>query len=72
MLFGTTGRTDLLGSDHTQELTHAQYHSVRRLADELPADTKVYPPTDSAASVPPPRPAASRRPSANNATPTPP
>ena len=43
MLFGTTGRTDLLGEQHTQELTHAQYHSVRRLADELPADTKVYP-----------------------------
>ncbi|QTJ71193.1 MBL fold metallo-hydrolase (plasmid) [Rhodococcus sp. ZPP] len=43
MLFGTTGRTDLLGNDHTRELTHAQYHSVRRLADELPADTKIYP-----------------------------
>ncbi|QTJ65238.1 MBL fold metallo-hydrolase [Rhodococcus sp. ZPP] len=43
MLFGTTGRTDLLGKEHTAELTHAQYHSVRRLAVELPADTKVYP-----------------------------
>ncbi|MDI9947581.1 MBL fold metallo-hydrolase [Rhodococcus sp. IEGM 1305] len=43
MLFGTTGRTDLLGKAHTRELTHAQYHSVRRLADELPADTKIYP-----------------------------
>ena len=43
MLHGTTGRTDLLGADHTQGLTHAQYHSVRRLADELPADTAVYP-----------------------------
>ena len=43
MLFGTTGRTDLLGDEHTQELTHAQYHSVRRLAGELPADTQVYP-----------------------------
>ncbi|MEE2032352.1 MBL fold metallo-hydrolase [Rhodococcus chondri] len=43
MLFGTTGRTDLLGEDHTDELTHAQYHSVRRLADELPPDTEVYP-----------------------------
>ncbi|MDV6248197.1 MBL fold metallo-hydrolase, partial [Rhodococcus opacus] len=32
MLFGTTGRTDLLGKEHTEELTHAQYHSVRRLA----------------------------------------
>ena len=43
MLFGTTGRTDLLGPEHTEELTHAQYHSVRRLAGELPADTQVYP-----------------------------
>ena len=43
MLFGTTGRTDLVGEGYTDELTHAQYHSVRRLADELPSETKVYP-----------------------------
>jgi glyoxylase-like metal-dependent hydrolase (beta-lactamase superfamily II)/rhodanese-related sulfurtransferase len=43
MLHGTTGRTDLLGAEHTEALTHAQYHSVRRLADELPAETKVFP-----------------------------
>ena len=43
MLYGSTGRTDLLGSDHTTELTHAQYHSVRRIADELPPETAVYP-----------------------------
>ncbi len=43
MLHGTTGRTDLLGDEHTDELTHAQFHSVRRLADELPDDTEVYP-----------------------------
>jgi hydroxyacylglutathione hydrolase len=43
MLHGTTGRTDLLGSQHTQALTRAQYRSVRRLADELSADTQVYP-----------------------------
>ena len=43
MLHGTTGRTDLLGAEHTRDLTHAQYHSVRRLADELPAETAVYP-----------------------------
>ncbi|KRE34656.1 MBL fold metallo-hydrolase [Mycobacterium sp. Soil538] len=43
MLHGTTGRTDLLGAEHTQALTHAQYHSIRRLADELPSDTQVYP-----------------------------
>ena len=34
MLYGATGRTDLVGPEHTDELTHAQYHSVRRLVDE--------------------------------------
>lgn len=43
MLHGTTGRTDLLGSEHTEELSHAQFHSVRRLATELPEATQVYP-----------------------------
>jgi glyoxylase-like metal-dependent hydrolase (beta-lactamase superfamily II)/rhodanese-related sulfurtransferase len=43
MLYGATGRTDLLGAEHTHELTHAQFHSVRRLADELPAGTPVFP-----------------------------
>ncbi|QZT56969.1 MBL fold metallo-hydrolase [Mycolicibacterium austroafricanum] len=43
MLFGTTGRTDLVAAEDTEELTHAQFHSVRRLADTLPTDTPVYP-----------------------------
>jgi glyoxylase-like metal-dependent hydrolase (beta-lactamase superfamily II)/rhodanese-related sulfurtransferase len=43
MLFGSAGRTDLIGDEHTAELTRLQYHSVRRLADELPATTAVYP-----------------------------
>jgi hydroxyacylglutathione hydrolase len=43
MLLGTSGRTDLVGSEHTEALTHAQFRSVRRLADELPDDTPVYP-----------------------------
>ncbi len=43
MLFGATGRTDLLGAEHTDTLTHAQFHSVRRLADELPAGAAVFP-----------------------------
>jgi glyoxylase-like metal-dependent hydrolase (beta-lactamase superfamily II)/rhodanese-related sulfurtransferase len=43
MLFGSTGRTDLVGDENTEELTRLQYHSVRRLADELPASTPVYP-----------------------------
>jgi hydroxyacylglutathione hydrolase len=43
MLYGTSGRTDLLGAEHTDTLTHRQYSSIRRLAQELPAQTKVYP-----------------------------
>ena len=43
MLYGATGRTDLLGPEHTDTLTHAQYHSVRRLASGLPAGTPVFP-----------------------------
>lgn len=43
MLFGATGRTDLISPDDTQELTHAQYNSVQRLARELPGETDVFP-----------------------------
>lgn len=43
MLYGATGRTDLVGPEHTDALTHAQFHSVRRLADELPQETEVFP-----------------------------
>jgi hydroxyacylglutathione hydrolase len=43
MLYGSTGRTDLLGSEHTDELTHAQFHSVRRIVAELPSGAGVYP-----------------------------
>jgi len=43
LLHGSTGRTDLLGDEFTKELTHAQYHSARRLVDELPAEAEVYP-----------------------------
>ena len=43
LLFGSTGRTDLVGDDHTEELARRQYHSVRRLANELPSETAIYP-----------------------------
>ncbi len=43
MLYGATGRTDLVSPEATDELTHAQYHSVRRLARELPAEAQVFP-----------------------------
>jgi len=43
MLYGATGRTDLVGPADTDALTHAQFHSVRRLARELPGETEVLP-----------------------------
>ena len=43
LLFGTVGRTDLIGPDQTVALTRAQYRSVRRLAGELPDPVAVYP-----------------------------
>jgi hydroxyacylglutathione hydrolase len=43
MLYGSTGRTDLVSPKDTDELTHAQYHSVQRLARELPAEAQVFP-----------------------------
>jgi glyoxylase-like metal-dependent hydrolase (beta-lactamase superfamily II)/rhodanese-related sulfurtransferase len=43
LLYGSVGRTDLVDIDRTEELTRAQYHSVRRLAAELPEATPVYP-----------------------------
>ncbi|BAN04301.1 MBL fold metallo-hydrolase [Ilumatobacter coccineus] len=43
MLYGTVGRTDLIGPESTDELAHAQYRSVHALADTLPDDTMIYP-----------------------------
>ena len=43
LLFGSTGRPDLLGPDHTHDLVHRQYASAHRLADELPDHTHLYP-----------------------------
>jgi glyoxylase-like metal-dependent hydrolase (beta-lactamase superfamily II)/rhodanese-related sulfurtransferase len=43
MLFGAVGRTDLIGPEQTDQLTRAQYRSVRRLADDLPDQVAVYP-----------------------------
>jgi len=43
MLFGAVGRTDLVSEARTDELTRSQYHSVRRLASELPAEASVLP-----------------------------
>jgi hydroxyacylglutathione hydrolase len=43
LLFGTTGRTDLLGAEHAHELAHHQHASARRLADLLPDGVRVWP-----------------------------
>ena len=43
LLFGSTGRPDLLGAAHADELARAQYASAHRMAAELPGDTDVYP-----------------------------
>jgi hydroxyacylglutathione hydrolase len=43
MLFGAVGRTDLISEERTDELTRAQYRSVRRLAETLPGDVSVHP-----------------------------
>ncbi|MDT3439404.1 MBL fold metallo-hydrolase [Pseudofrankia sp. BMG5.37] len=43
LLFGTTGRTDLLGQRHAHTLAGYQHDSVRRLADLLPDGAQVWP-----------------------------
>jgi hydroxyacylglutathione hydrolase len=42
LLVGSAGRPDLLGDQHTRELTEAQYATLRRLA-ALPPDVRVLP-----------------------------
>ena len=43
LLYGSTGRPDLLGRVHADELAHAQFASAHRLASVLPEDADVYP-----------------------------
>ena len=43
LLYGTVGRTDLIGEETTDGLTRAQFHSVRRLARDLPGEVAVHP-----------------------------
>ncbi|MGH3656099.1 MAG: MBL fold metallo-hydrolase [Micromonosporaceae bacterium] len=43
LLFGTTGRTDLLGARHARPLALQQHASVRRLADLVPPGAQVWP-----------------------------
>jgi hydroxyacylglutathione hydrolase len=43
LLYGSVGRTDLVDPARTDELTRAQYHSARHLAELLDDDVVVYP-----------------------------
>ncbi|HZJ04357.1 MAG TPA: MBL fold metallo-hydrolase [Nocardioidaceae bacterium] len=43
LLFGATGRPDLLGEEHTDALARRQHASARRLADLLPDEAEVFP-----------------------------
>lgn len=43
VLYGSVGRTDLLGSEHTVGLTHDQWASARRLAKEAKEQAALYP-----------------------------
>ena len=43
LLYGTVGRTDLLGDSQADRLTRDQWATVRALVEELPDDLPVYP-----------------------------
>jgi len=43
LLYGSTGRPDLLGQAHAGDLARAQFASAHRLAAELPESADVYP-----------------------------
>ncbi|MDP9824020.1 MBL fold metallo-hydrolase [Nocardioides massiliensis] len=43
LLYGATGRPDLLGSDHTDALVRHQHASAHKLAEQLPDATEVFP-----------------------------
>jgi glyoxylase-like metal-dependent hydrolase (beta-lactamase superfamily II)/rhodanese-related sulfurtransferase len=43
LLFGATGRPDLLGAEHTEDLARHQHASAHRLADLLPDSAAVLP-----------------------------
>lgn len=43
LLYGTVGRTDLLGEEVADQLTRQQWSTVRNLVSELPDDVAVYP-----------------------------
>ncbi|SDQ15295.1 Glyoxylase, beta-lactamase superfamily II [Actinopolyspora saharensis] len=43
LLFGTTGRTDLVGQQHSHELARHQHASARKLVEILPDGAQIWP-----------------------------
>jgi glyoxylase-like metal-dependent hydrolase (beta-lactamase superfamily II)/rhodanese-related sulfurtransferase len=43
LLYGSTGRPDLLGQAHADSLARAQYASAHRLTDLFPDESRIYP-----------------------------
>jgi hydroxyacylglutathione hydrolase len=43
VLFGSTGRPDLLGAEHAEKLARHQHASAHRLAHRLPGGTPIFP-----------------------------
>ncbi len=43
LLYGATGRPDLMGEEHTDALVRHQHASARKLADLLPDEAEVFP-----------------------------
>ena len=43
LLYGATGRPDLLGEEHTDDLVRHQHASAHKLADLLPDEAEVFP-----------------------------
>lgn len=43
LLYGATGRPDLMGEEHTDALVRHQHASAHKLAEQLPDDAEVYP-----------------------------
>jgi glyoxylase-like metal-dependent hydrolase (beta-lactamase superfamily II)/rhodanese-related sulfurtransferase len=43
LLYGSTGRPDLLGAENTPALARAQYSSARQLAEQLPESAQIFP-----------------------------
>lgn len=43
LLFGSTGRPDLLGAEHAETLARRQHASAHRLARELPEHIRIFP-----------------------------